>query len=128
MGLSTGSFHVITIRPSTDAAWSSVSPYFPMPAAAVDNQVNGLSTVVYCLDAPTGWLLFPGTDQVTGLVDALLSTVSAPLASNVFQATDASQTVFVVSGAGTLYVYYPNQSALLQYTGVQSAALRAFLP
>lgn len=128
MALTTGKFHQIVIRPSTATQWLSASPVPVMPAAAVAAQAAGSTVIVYCIDAPTGWLVFLGTDQVSGLVDALLSSVSAALSDYDLPSVELGDIKWAKDGAGGLYSFSPSLLRLESYTTLNASGLKTFLP
>lgn len=128
MALTTGEFHTITVLPTSGAAWSLYTPPFPdLPGTIVEASALGTSLVVYCIDAPTGNLAFEG-GQVTGLVDAVLASVSAALARTTFTSTSGALSIWGEDGSGDVWVYTSATGILARYDAAEAAALRAFLP
>ena len=128
MALTTGEFHTITLRPSTAAEWLALaSPRPDLPPAITDALVTGANLDVFCVDAPTGSLAFEG-GSVVGLVDSVLSSVSAPLSQLIHMANDGSYIIYGVNAGGAVSVYEPSLGILRAYTGPAIAALKAWLP
>lgn len=128
MALTTGEFHTITISASSAAAWSLYTPPYPdLPGTIVDAQVNTTSLVVYCVDAPTGQLAFEG-GQVTGLLDAVLASVSAALTKYTLTDTASNVTVWGDGGGGDVWVYSSATGFLTRYSATEVTNLKAFLP
>ena len=127
MALTTGEFHTITITPSSAAAWSLLGTFPAMSSFLVEAQVNTTAFVVYCIDAPTGELAYEG-GAVVGLVDSVLSSVSAALATITVTDAVGNVTEWGEDGSGDVWVYSSASGVLTRYDAVEAAALKAWLP
>lgn len=127
MALTTGEFHEISLLPSTNAAWAALATTPSLPAYILDRVIDGATFIVYCIDAPTGWLAFDG-GAVVGILDSVCNAVGAALSKQAFTATGGSAVTYTQDGSGAVYAYFAASGVLLPYTAPDVAAFKAWLP
>lgn len=125
--LTTDDFYIVTFKPFSNAAWTSMSPIPAVPAVLIDKILGSTTFPIYVIDASMGWFAFELSGQATGFDDTLVASSIGPMSKETV--TLGSKTLtFGVDGSSNVYVVDSNDVKLEDVSAGDSANLKALLP
>lgn len=125
--LTTDDFYIVTLKPFSNSAWTSMSPIPAVPAGLIDKILSSTTFPIYVIDASMGWFAFDTNGQAAGFDDTLVASSTGPMSKSAVTLGSKSLT-FGKDGSNNVYVVDSNDVKLEDVSAGDSAALKALLP
>ena len=123
----TGEFYVVTFKPTSAAAWTSMLVPPGVPTALMAYVTGGTNCPIFVIDAASGFFPFPG-GQASRFTDDLLASTTASLSYAIISTKEGVDTWWAKDAARNTYSYASLTGTLSSYTVGEAGDLEAFLP